>query len=123
MALLSRKGIENLLRRIMDTGSLTEDMVKDIERIKDDYNEREGILNKYGETYDGEDDEYEWQERKIEVNQADDWEKRYYDLKKDYIDRFWGGKEQIMSETVEDVKKDGEKLTYEDLFKKREGDK
>lgn len=51
--------MEKILRRIMESGGMTEDMERDVERLKDDFDEREGILKRYGETYDGEDqDEY-----------------------------------------------------------------
>ena len=55
MAILTRSGMEKILRRIMESGGMTEDMEQDIERLKDDFDEREGILKRYGETYDGED--------------------------------------------------------------------
>lgn len=40
MALLTRKGFESLMARIMETGGLSEDMEKDLERLKDDFDER-----------------------------------------------------------------------------------
>lgn len=44
MAILTRSGMEKILRRIMDSGGMTEDMERDVERLKDDFDEREGIL-------------------------------------------------------------------------------
>ena len=55
MAILTKTGMDKILRRIMETGGLTEDMERDIDRLRSDFDEREGMLRRYGETYDGED--------------------------------------------------------------------
>lgn len=96
MAILTRSGMEKILRRIMDSGGMTEAMERDVERLKDDFDEREGILKRYGETYDGEDqDEYEYSGRD-DINiytpreEEKDWKKEYNDLKARYMDRFSG---------------------------------
>ena len=49
--------MNKILRRIMETGGLTPDMEEDIQRLRDDFDERESILKKYGETYDGDQQE------------------------------------------------------------------
>lgn len=58
---------------------------------------------------------------------GEDWEQKYNDLDKSwrerYIARFSGEQtdpEEVMSNQEEDVKKDGEPQTFEDLFKERE---
>lgn len=67
--LLSKTGIDNILRRIMETGGMTESMEKfkqvelDVARLRADFDERAGILDRYGETYDGEDEEYDYREK------------------------------------------------------------
>lgn len=134
MALLTRTGIDKILKRIYETGGMTEDMEKDIERLRADFDEREGILKRYGETYDGEDkDEYEFEDKDLDrtssMNSTEDMVSReeYEKLRKRYIDRFFGGREyrdetdDILRETKEDVERDGEKQTYEELFERREG--
>lgn len=134
MALLTRTGIDKILKRIYETGGMNEDMEKDIERLRADYDEREGILKRYGETYDGEDkDEYEFEDKDLDrtssMNSTEDMVSReeYEKLRKRYIDRFFGGREyrdetdEILRETKEDVERDGEKQTYEELFERREG--
>lgn len=133
MAILTRSGMEKILRRIMESGGMTEDMEQDIERLKDDFDEREGILKRYGETYDGEDqDEYEYSGRD-DINiytpreEEKDWKKEYDDLKARYMDRFFGTSEveedfnDTIEETEEDVKRDGEVQTFDELLERTEG--
>lgn len=133
MAILTRSGMEKILRRIMESGGMTEDMERDVERLKDDFDEREGILKRYGETYDGEDqDEYEYSGRD-DVNiytpreEEKDWKKEYDDLKARYMDRFFGASEvkedfnDTIEETEEDVKRDGEVQSFDELLERTEG--
>lgn len=132
MALMTKKAMDTLLKRIMETGGLTEDMEKDIERLRGDFDEREGILKKYGEEYDGENDEYEFTENVSRETLSNEWEEKYKELKQRYIDRFFGGieegnegekgeGEEIKEEQKEDIKKDGEDLSFDNLFEEREG--
>lgn len=120
--LMSRRGMYDLLRRIMETGGLTEKMSDEFKKIKDDFDEREGMLQKYGETYDGEDEYYDYNPRDVE-----DWERRYNDLRDEYQRRFWGTDdverkvEEIKEETKEDVKRDGTVQTFDELLKRVEG--
>lgn len=136
MAILTKTGMNKILRRIMETGGLTPDMEEDIQRLRDDFDEREGILKKYGETYDGEDmDEYEYTGRdtdeiytpKEEEKDAKDWRTKYEEMKVRYLDRFFGGVdndknfEETMDETREDVERDGEPQTFDELLERVEG--
>lgn len=136
MAILTKTGMNKILRRIMETGGLTPDMEEDIQRLRDDFDEREGILKKYGETYDGEDmDEYEYTGRdtdeiytpKEEEKDAKDWRTKYEEMKARYLDRFFGvvdndkNFEETMDETREDVERDGEPQTFDELLERVEG--
>lgn len=146
MAILTKTGMDKILRRIMETGSLTEDMERDIDRIRSDFDEREGMLRRYGETYDGEDmDEYEWRGRddesredsdrddkdiyipREEAKDYEDWRGRYEEMRQRYLDRFFGGRDEgeeyreIMRETEEDVRRDGEPQTFDELLERTEG--
>ena len=125
MAILTRSGINKLLRSIMETGGMTEDIENNVKRIQDDFDEREGFLKKYGETYDGEDkDEYDFIE-KTQIEADENYKGKYEEMRQKYLDRFFGGVEnkveEIEEETKEDVKRDGTEQTFEDLFEKREG--
>lgn len=136
MAILTRSGMTKILRRIMESGGMTDDMEEDVRRLQDDFDEREGILRKYGETYDGEDrDEYEFSERdgtsiytpREEDKLADDWRIKYEEMKKRYLDRFFGTDEieddyfETMRKTREDVKRDGEPQSFDELLERVEG--
>lgn len=133
MAILTRSGMEKILRRIMESGGITEDMEQDIERLIDDFDEREGILKRYGETYDGEDrDEYDYSERD-DINiytpkeEEKDWKQEYDNLKERYMNRFFGTsdiKEEFddtMEDTKEDVKRDGTVQSFDELLERVEG--
>lgn len=133
MAILTRSGMEKILRRIMESGGMTEDMEQDIERLKDDFDEREGILKRYGETYDGEDrDEYDYSERD-DINiytpkeEEKDWKKEYDNLKERYMNRFFGTSDikedfdDTMEDTKEDVKRDGTVQSFDELLERVEG--
>lgn len=145
MAILTKTGMDKILRRIMETGGITEDMEIDVDRIRSDFDEREGMLRRYGETYNGEDmDEYEWKERdesqedsdrddkdiytpREEAKDYEDWRGRYEEMRQRYLDRFFGGRDEgeeyqeIMSETEEDVRRDGEPQTFDELLERTEG--
>lgn len=145
MAILTKTGMDKILRRIMETGGITEDMEIDVDRIRSDFDEREGVLRRYGETYNGEDmDEYEWKERdesqedsdrddkdiytpREEAKDYEDWRGRYEEMRQRYLDRFFGGRDEgeeyqeIMSETEEDVRRDGEPQTFDELLERTEG--
>lgn len=141
---LTKRGIDKILRKIMETGGLTEDMEKDIQRLRDEFDEREGVLKRYGETYEGEDqDEYDWEESRrvrddndddVEVftsreeeKLSNDWRSRYEEMRKKYIDRFFGGDDvredfnRTMEMTEDDVIRDGEPQTFDELLERTEG--
>lgn len=122
----TKKGIERLLSEIMLSGELTPDMEENIQKLRDEFDEREGILQKYGETYDGEDEEYEWKEREDSEDkdeEQDVWKTRYQELKEQYVERFFGKKDEIMEEQKEDIIEDGEPRTFDTLLYDIEGGK
>lgn len=131
MAILTKTGMNKILRRIMETGGLTPDMEEDIQRLRDDFDERESILKKYGETYDGEDaEEYEYTGRDTEdiyTPKEEEWRTKYEEMKARYLDRFFGAVdidknfEEILNETREDVERDGEPQTFDELLERVEG--
>lgn len=126
----TRAAYEELLTRLMNSGELTPDMEEDFRRLKDELDEREGMLARYGETYDGENKEYKWVAREVETDGSKDgsdevvqepegndvvdtpeenvidWEAKYRNLKERYIDRFMG---RIKEENLEDMRNDLER--------------
>lgn len=130
MALLTKRGIDKILDRIWETGGMTPDMEEDIKRLRDEYDERKGILDKYGEEYDGEEDEYEFKEReRTEYDDTEEkmWRDRYEEMKRRYKERFFGTDKMetdykgIIDDTEEDVKRDGRPQTFEELLERVEG--
>lgn len=135
MALLTKTGIKNLLNRLWETGGLSADMEADIKRLQDDFDEREGMLRKYGEVYDGEDkEEYEFVEKPSET---EDWKGKYEEMKSRYVNRFFNGEETrkdgdsddfntVMEGEEEDIREDGKTKSFDDLLyasDKQENDK
>jgi len=135
--MLTNNGMTKILKRMMETYGL--DIEEDIQRIRDDFSEREGILRNYGDFPEDEDlDDFDFVAR--EVEQVDgDYKERYDELLKSneelrqrYIDRFFNGVEpseekaeeqgeEIIEEQIEDVQDDGTEKTIDDLFEKVEG--
>lgn len=125
MALLTKSGFKSLLTRLWDSGGLTEDMETDLKRLQDDFDEREGMLRKFGEVYDGEDkDEYEYTARETS---GEDWEAKYNDMKNRYVSRFFNGEETradgdaddfktVLDAQEDDVQRDGSPQTFDDLL-------
>lgn len=130
MALLSKEEHEGLLRRIAESGGATPDMLDEIQKLRDDYDEREGMLRRESETYDGEDNPGEEVESRgesavdaedVSRETNDDWREKYEDIRRKYIERFFTTPEEVKEEQTEDVKEDGENVSYETLFKRKEG--
>lgn len=125
MALLTKSGFKSLLTRLWDSGGLTEDMETDLKRLQDDFDEREGMLRKFGEVYDGEDkDEYEYTAKEAS---GEDWEAKYNDMKNRYVSRFFNGEETradgdaddfktVLDAQEEDVQRDGSPQSFDDLL-------
>lgn len=124
----TRQAYEELLARLMASGELTPDMEEDFRRLKDELDEREGILARYGETYDEENKEYDWKPREEEIidtpkENTIDWKARYDEMKQRYIDRFMGRvKEENLREDLTSGEDEGrkEEVVYEDLFTESE---
>jgi hypothetical protein len=130
MALLTKTGMNKILRRIMESGEMTEEMERDISRIQTDFDERTGYLSGFGEVQDGDDiDEYNFAVRETAPpeNGGEDWKEKYTDMRKKYMDRFFGNAqtetetEEIVLEQEEDIKRDGEPQTFDELLEKVEG--
>lgn len=126
---MTKEEHDALLRRIAETGGATPEMLDDIQKLRDEYDEREGMLRRYGERYDGENrerkerEESPPEEREKDLDGVDrediDWRGKYEEIRKKYVERFFSSPEQAKEEQNEDVTKDGETMTYEELFKER----
>lgn len=122
--MLSREEVYDLMRRIAETGGLTPEMERDLEKVKDEFDEREGELARYRERYNGEDasPEEKAEDDRVERSEYEKLKGDYEDLRTRYRERFWGRvSEDVIEDTEKDVKRDGEVQTYEDLFERKEG--
>lgn len=113
-------------------------MMELLQKLRDDYDEREGLLKRYGEERDKRAPEGSEEERdKIrkeseEANIEDKGERRiayddyvpredYEELRKKYIERFFTSPDKAKRMQKENVMDDGKKRSFEELFKEREG--
>lgn len=134
----TREEYENLLKEIANSGGDTPAMMELLQKLRDDYDEREGLLKRYGEERDKRAPEGSEEERdKIrkeseEDNIEDKGERRiayddyvpredYEELRKKYIERFFTSPDKAKRMQKENVMDDGKKRSFEELFKEREG--
>lgn len=134
----TREEYENLLKEIANSGGDTPAMMELLQKLRDDYDEREGLLKRYGEERDKRAPEGSEEERdKIrkeseEDNIEDKGERRiayddyvpredYEELRKKYIERFFTSTDKAKRMQKENVMDDGKKRSFEELFKEREG--
>lgn len=107
--LRSLKAIDLILKRIMETGGVTDTMEKDIQDLRDEFNEREGILKKYGETYDGEDEYYDYDL----TPPQEDYKAKYEDMKQRYINAFFGENTSVVDTNENALRTFEDSIAYE----------
>lgn len=129
---------ENLLKEIAATGGDTPAMLELLQKLRDDFDEREGELRRYGEAEDSEAPDATAEDERIadesrEDNREDGGLRRdplpedmvsraeYEDLRRKYIERFFSDPVEAKEDQTEDVREDAKDKTFEELFKKREG--
>ena len=112
--MISEKTYNSIIRNIIDSGSMTEDMTRDMERLKDELDERNGMLRRYGEITDNEDGS-----AIFTTNDDENWRGKYEEMRKRYYDRFFGDGETEKT-VVDDVNKsyERENITITDLLYK-----
>lgn len=116
--MLTPNGFTKLLTGLMSGIELTEEIENMIAQLQNDFSERNEIIEKYGNEYDSELDEYEFSEKEIEQPQVDDYKEKYLELKERYINRFMG-KEPTGDEPTGD-EPTGDETTIDDLFEIKE---
>lgn len=150
----NKKEHDDLLKEIAMTGGATPKMMELLQKLRDDYDDRAGMLRKEGEIRDRREPEgaREEAEKIRRESRRDDREdggerRRAYGfdserdaapvtreefdklkadherLQREYVERFFSTPEEAIRDQREDVRKDDdvEDLTFEDLFKDREG--
>lgn len=126
----TKEEYDNLLREIAQTGGDTPAMLDLLQKLRDDFDDREGQLRRYGEGEDKEVPEGDAaEEAKIveeskEDNSEDgglrrdpiDWEQKYKELERKYIDRFFS-KPETVEDTEDRYEEESKEVKIEDLFK------
>lgn len=99
---------DEIIKSIVDVTTASPEVIEMVEKIRADYDERIGMVDK--------------------DKGGEEWKEKYEELKKKYVDRFFTSPAEVdekvkdlKEETEEHVKKDGEEVSFEDLFEKREG--
>lgn len=108
--MLTPKGVTALLSRIFETGGMTAAMEEDMQKLKSELDEREGILRTYGEDYPQDADEYEWQAK---ASDSTEWEGKYRELVRRYNAKFFSGGDTHGDDTV--IRDNVEDAPAEDL--------
>lgn len=137
--MLDKNAHENLLKEIAETGGDTDNMLELLQKLRDDFDEREGMLREAGENADETtpvtaETENEIREESMEDNREDgglrrnpvpagfdNWRDAYSDLKRKYIERFFTTPDEVKKENENDVKRDSKPQTFDELFKSKEG--
>lgn len=116
---------KKLLDEIEKSGGLTDNMREGIRRLKDDYDEREGMLKKEGETRDGEGREEESpEEQKREDDKFEELSRRIDDVSKRFTDFMGKYKDRVLNErkALDEHRRDYEAGDFEEKrdFKKED---
>lgn len=119
--------INKILKKILENSDLGEEISNDIEAIKTAIQDRDTILKNYGDLPDDEDlEEFDFVEREKETDSNDEYKTKYDALRKQYVERFFGGKpeeaEEIIEDQMEDIEKDEKPLSFDELLEKTEGE-
>lgn len=114
MKLLTSNGMKNILKRILTSGELSEELENDLQRIQDDFTERETILKDYGTIPDDEGlDEFEFEASKQTDSGGSEWEQKYRDMKQKYVDRFFNGSTKEANNETNNIKPEQENQDVE----------
>lgn len=150
----TKKEHDDLLKEIALTGGATPKMMELLQKLRDDFDARAGMLRRDGEERDRrspegaraeaekirrdsrEDDREDRGERRraygfdgdrdpepVTREEFDKLRADHERLQREYVERFFSTPELAIRDQDEDVRRDGEveDMTFEDLFKKREG--
>lgn len=109
---MTKNEVYALLDKAFDSGGLTESMGEDLRKIKDSFDEREGLLSKYGEYKDGSWSEFE----RVDKADFDAVSTAYDELKIRYKDIILNGPRDAITEVIVDEGNEPPVTTFNDLF-------
>lgn len=133
----TKKALDSVLARLMQTGGLNPDMEPDFEILRAEFEERDGYLREAAEPWDDEADEVEVKLRTANGDEAritelqgkyDALRGQYDELVQRYTTKFFAGGETHETDKVVDIIEDEpdgdadntESITVNDLFKESE---
>ena len=120
--MLTPNGFKNTLASLLMGVELTEELENVVSVLQNDFDERNVIIEKYGNEYDSELENYDFVEKTNE-NIDDGYKEKYLTLKEKYINRFMGKElgndENVTDENVTDENENDENVTIEDLFENK----
>lgn len=123
--MLSREEFDRLLDEMRADSEPTELMEKRLKLLKDEFDEREGELERWRKEREEVKGEGERNRFDDDLDRAfdavEEWKGKYYEMREKYAKRFFTTPEEVKYEQEEDVKRDGTKQTFEELFERREG--
>lgn len=109
---MTREEFQAFINKISAAFVEDDDIMNEMRRAVDEYPDRE-VAESPEDT----------DETVIKNGETDvDWRSKYDDLSRRYRERFFTNGEEVKEAQREDIEKDGERLTFESLFKTREGD-
>lgn len=117
--MLTPNGFKNTLASLLMGVELTEELENVVSVLQNDFDERNVIIEKYGNEYDSELESYDFVEKTNE-NIEDGYKEKYLALKEKYINRFMGKELENNDENVTDENENDENVTIEDLFENKE---
>lgn len=137
--MIDKDSYYNLIKEIALSGDATPKMMENLQKLRDELDEREGELKKYKESSDRDKIEgVKKEEEKIENESINDnkedngmrrdpldydaLSKKYDDLKKAYVERYFTNQEQIVEAQLKDLRYDEKpNKNYADIWDNREG--
>lgn len=121
--MLTPNGFKNTLASLLMGVELTEELENAVSILQNDFEERNVIIEKYGNKYDCDLDSYDFVEKTNENNNGEDYREKYLTLKEKYVNRFMGKElgndENVTDENVTDENENDENVTIEDLFENK----
>lgn len=118
----TRKGYGEIFDRLADVNFENEEILNDLKTLRDDMDEKQDVLDSVGMEYDVDITDYEYAPKVMDSGNDSEWEPKYRELKKKYIDRFYKGDSEgeVEEEEEEEEDENEDELSVEDLLKGEE---
>lgn len=116
---MTNEEVYELIRKISETGGDTDDMLEDLKKLKDEFDERDGMLKALAEKAD----RTEYTDDDVRDKDGVTWREKYDNERRRYRDRFLTSEYEIKEEQVKDIFEDDTSnfKSFDELFETREG--